>query len=424
MPLPLSDFSELAGQLKAGADIVMHSDFAEPGFLARQLAQRAALFHGTKLHTLMPMGQPPYATVRVASDLQLESFFPGSGLRQAVNKGLVKPRRCALSEIPEFFRQREINADMVLLQVSAPNAAGEVSLGISVDYMREVLAQNPIVVAQINPQMPFTFGDAVISMSCIDYVVEVDEPLLEFPSSAADEVDSRIARHVASLIDDGDVVQAGIGSLPDAVLANLEHLKKLGSHTGILTAGWMPLIEKGVVDNSAKKTYPGITITTMAGGDQAFYRFLDNNPTIQFLSCSVTHSHSVLAATNRLCAINSVLQMDLAGNANAESVNGRLISTPGGLPDFARGATQSSGGKSIIALRSSFKNGEVSNIVSRLSNDVPVTLTQRDISFVVTEYGIADLGGLDAVARAKALINIAHPEHQESLARQWHAAKL
>lgn len=422
MPLPLPDFTQLARRLKAGSNIVMHSDFAEPGFLARQLVQHAALFQGVKLHTLMPMGQPPYATEEVASHLTLESFFPGGGLRKAVSNGWVKPRRCTLSQIPEFFRQGEIIADMVLLQVSVANAAGEVSLGVSVDYMREVLAQNPIVVAQINPQMPFTFGDAVIPLSCIDYAVEVDEPLLAFPSSVADDVDSRIARHVASLIDDGDVVQAGIGALPDAVLANLGHLKNLGAHTGILTGAWMPLIKNGVVDNSTKTTYPGMTITTMAGGDQAFYRFLDDNPTIQFLPCSITHSHSVLAATDRLCAINSVLQMDLAGNANAESVNGRLISTPGGLPDFAHGASQSSGGKSIIALRSSFKNGEISNIVCRLSNDVPVTLTQNDIGFVVTEYGIADLSGLDAVARAKALINIAHPEHQQLLERQWHAA--
>jgi len=232
------------------------------------------------LHTLMPMAPPLYADESIAKELQVNSFFPGGGLRKAVSQGLVKVKRCVLSEIPQFFISGEIKADLLLLQVTPPNAEGKVSLGISVDYMQEVLSQNPIVIAQVNPQMPFTCGDTLVDWNAIDYCIEHDEPLIEFSTASADLVDTAIAKHVAALVNDGDIVQAGIGALPDAVLANLGHLKHLGVHTGILTQAWMPLIESGAVDNSTKSVFKGKTITTMAGGDKNFYKLLDQNKSI------------------------------------------------------------------------------------------------------------------------------------------------
>lgn len=397
----------------------MHSDFAEPAYLARQLAANAHLYPGVNLHTLMPMAAPPYAQRPAADHLQVQTFFPGGGLRRAVNEGLVKPRRCSLSAIPGFFNRDEIKADMVLLQVSPPNDKGQVSLGVSVDYMPEVLAQNPIVVAQINSHMPFTAGDSLLDWEQIDYCVQVDEPLVSFPASSADPVDSAIAQHVAGLLRDGDIIQAGIGALPDAVLANLGHLKHLGIHTGILTAGWQLLIETGVVDNSTKKVFRGKSVTTMAGGDADFYAYLNNNLRIEFHPCSLTHHFETLSAIDNLCAINSVLQLDLSANANAETVNGRLIATPGGLPDFAGGASAAKGGKSIIALRSSFKSGQFSNIVAALPANMEPSLPAAMINYVVTEYGVAALDGLGANARAEALIAIAHPDHRARLIQQW-----
>lgn len=416
---PVPDFAELATRVHAGGHIVIHSDFAEPAELVRQLAASAEHYHGVHLHTLMPMAPPAYAEPAAARQFVVDSFFPGSGLRRAVNDGLVNVRRCTLAQIPGFFSSGDITADMLLLQVSPPDRNGIVSLGVSVDYMREVLAQKPIVVAQINRHMPFTLGNTQLRWDAIDYALECDEPLLEFPVVAADAVDSAIARHVAGLIEDGDVLQTGIGALPDAVIASLSHLQHLGIHTGILTAPWQSLIEKGVVDNSSKREFKGKSVTTMAGGDEPFYRFLERNTAIEFQPCSITHDFSVLSAIDRLCAINSVLQIDLNGRANAESVGGRLISAPGGLPDFARGARHAERGKSIIALRSSFKDGKVSNIVTSLDPGVPVTIDGAVIDYVVTEYGAAKIRDLAGEQRARALMNIAHPEHRDHLRRHY-----
>lgn len=421
MAKPRPNFANLADRISAGGHIVIHSDFCEPQALVQQLVDHAAGYSGVNLHTLMPVIEPAYVQGDAPKHFVINSFFPGGGLRRAVNAGLVSLRRCQLSDIPAFFTNKAIRADMVLLQVSRPNAQGQVSLGVSVDYMNEVLAQRPIVVAQMNSQMPFTHGEGVLDLADIDYLLEHNEPLLSVAAAAPDAVDTTIAKHVASLINNGDVLQAGIGALPDAVLANVGHLKHLGAHTGILTKAWQPLIEAGVVDNSTKAIYTGKTVTTMAGGDAEFYGYLHDNPTILFNSCAYTHSFNTLAAIDNLIAVNSVLQLDLCGDANAESVNGRVISSPGGLPDFANGAAAANGGKSIIAMRSSFKNGKYSNIVAKLSDDAPRTLNAAAINYVVTEYGIAALNELNPEQRAEALIAIAHPDHREQLRHDWAA---
>jgi 4-hydroxybutyrate CoA-transferase len=399
----------------------VHSAFAQPGYLLERFADASADFAGATVYSLMPMSEPAYGAPAVVESLNLVTFFPGTGLRRTVNQGLATIDRQNLSDIPGLFSTGKRHADLVLLQVSAPNADGDVSLGIAVDYLPAVLAQKPFVVAQVNPRMPFTAGDTRLSLGDIDVCVDVDEPLTELPASAGDAVESAIADHVAGLVEDGDVLQAGIGSLPDLVLARLDHLKHLGGHTGIITAAWRRLIEAGVVDNSRKKRFAGTTVTTMAGGDAGFYTFLDNNPAIEFHACDQTHGREVLAAIDGLCAINSVLQMDLAGNANAETVNGRRIAAIGGLADFAGGASRAPGGKSIIALRSAFRqrdSGElVSNMIPRLDGNAPLSLASDSIDFVVTEYGVAPLRGLNADARARALIGIAHPSFRDDLSR-------
>jgi len=416
---PAPDFAALANLIPAGANIVIHSDFGEPAALIDKFVAHAALYKGVNLHTLMPMAEPAYAQETLARAWTVNTFFPGSGLRQAVNKGLAKVRRCTLTEIPDLFNSGEIETDMLLLQVSPPNEQGYVSLGVSVDYMPEVLAQKPIVVAQVNHYMPFTHGDTLLSLDDIDFALQHNEPLYEFPAINADPVDNAIAQYVVSLIQDGDTLQTGIGALPDAVIGKLGHLKNLGIHTGILTPAWRPLIESGVVDNTRKQQFKGKTVATMIGGDQSFYAYVNNNTDIELYPCSLTHNYETLSAIDNLCAINSVLQIDLLGNANAEVVNGRLISTPGGLPDFARGASAATNGKSIIALRSSFKSGKHSNIVAALEKEVVPSLQVSSINYVVTEYGVASLNGLNRHQIAEALIAIAHPDHKDSLRQQW-----
>jgi len=416
---PPPDFAAIARALPAGAHIVLHSAFAEPGLLAGQLFDHLELLRGVTLHNLMSFAEPAYAAPDIAAQIHIETFFPGPGLRRAVNQGLVQIRRCALSDIPRLFAAGALGADLLLLQVSPPDDRGRVSLGISVDYMPEVIACRPVIVAQLNPNMPFTSGQSTLPLAAIDYLVEAESPLLELPLAAADAIDTAIARQVAGLIRDGDVIQAGIGALPDAVLANLGHLRHLGAHSGILTSAWRPLLESGVVDNSTRRDYPGLCTTTMAGGDAGFYRYLHRHPAIHFAPVSVTHAPATLAAVARLCAINSVLQLDLGGRANAESAGGRVIANPGGLPDFANGARAAPGGRSIVALRSSFSNGQISNIVPSLGAGATVTLEASAIDYVVTEYGVAAIGDKGPEARAQALLAIAHPDHREALARAW-----
>lgn len=415
---PLHDAGPLLARFGAGSTVVLHSGCAEPPSLARQLAAHAASMRGARLLTMMPMGPSPYGEAEPAAQLDVATFFPGRGLRAALNAGRVRPLRHPLSALPGLFETGTLRADLLLLQVSSPDETGHVSLGNSVDYMRAVLAQSPVVVAEVNPRMPQTCGDTRLPASLIDWFVDATEAPQEVPPAGADEVDQRIARHVAGLVRDGAVLQVGIGSLPDCVLAQLGHLKHLGLHTGIVTDAVRPLIEAGVIDNSSKQRFRGTSITSMAAGTQSFYDFLHRNRAIEFHPCSLTHGAQVLAGIEGLCAINSALQVDLAGNVNAESIEGRQISLPGGLPDFAAGATRAKGGISIVALRSTFGKQRTSNIVPRLAEGAPITAPPEAVDFVVTEYGVAAVRGQGAAQRAAALVAVAHPDHRENLGRE------
>ena len=414
--LKFTDFDEIVRHLGHGSSVVMHSAYAEPIFLAEELARVGKRLEHVTVYTMMPMGASPYASKDLEGHLVLRTFFPGNGLRKAVNSGRAELVREPLSAIPQMFKQGRIKADMLMLQVSPPDNDGKVSLGISVDYMPSVLAGNPIVVAEVNPAMPHTCGDSCIDISQVDYFVESRKPPLSL--SAADDpnaVDMQIAAHVAGLIGNGAILQVGIGSISDLVLGHLGHLHDLGIHSGIIADAVMPLIESGVVTNATKKCFPGKTITTMAAGSPEFYRFLHNNPLIEFHPCTLTHDAARLAAIDGLCAINSVLQIDLAGRANAEQIDGRIIASVGGLPDFARGAAAAKAGRSIVTLRSTSRDGASSNILPTLPDGVPVTLNTDDIDFVVTEQGVASVRGLSPLERARALIEVAHPSHREEL---------
>ena len=365
----------------------------------------------------MPMGDPAYASPAAAANLELTTFFPGKGLRRALTEGLARPWRVPISAIPSIFDSGRIRADVVLLQLSPPDDRGYCSLGVSVDYMHAVLRQSPAVFAEINRNMPRTRGDTLVHASAIDWFIETASTVQEVPTPPPDEVDLRIAVHVASLVRDGAVLQVGIGSLPDCVLSQLGHLKHLGLHTGIITDAAVPLIEAGVIDNSTKTFKPGCSVTTLMAGTRRLYDFAHENPAIELHACSVTHGAEVLSSIDGLCAINGALQVDLAGNVNAEEVNGRKIAMPGGQPDFAAGACRSRGGISIVAMRSTSKGK--SNIVATLAAAAPITATAGVVDFVVTEHGIARVRGTGSPERAASLIGVADPAWRDELARQW-----
>lgn len=413
----LRGLDEVLSLFREGTTVVLHSGFAEPIGLALQLEQNAAALHGVKVYSLMPMGLAPYASEEAARHLSVHTFFPGKGLRTAVNGGRARVHRTALSKIPKIFAQGRVKADVLMLQVSQPNAAGEASLGISVDYMRAVLEQAPIVIAEINPRMPRTCGDAVIREDQIDYVFEAETEPQRMEAGPPDETDQRIADNVAGLVGDRAVLQTGIGAIPDLVLSRLTHLSNLGIHSGIITDALVPLLNSGAVTNGAKTQFRGKCVTTMAGGTQAFYDFLHDNPEIEFHPCSLTHDLETLAGMEGLCAINSALQVDLAGNVNAETLDGRVISAPGGFPDFARGASAAPGGVSIVALRASGEGGARSNIVPGLPRGAPATVSAEHIDYVVTEHGIARIRGLGLADRRAAMLAVAALECRHELKR-------
>jgi 4-hydroxybutyrate CoA-transferase len=288
--------------------------------------------------------------------------------------------------------------------------------------MRAVMAQNPIVVVEIDPRMPRTRGDTAVLPEQVDYVIDsLDPPQVVEPAPATD-IDRQIADNVAGLIRNGAVLQTGIGALPDLVLSKLTHLRGLGIHTGIVTDAMMPLLKSGAVTNAGKRRFTGKCVTTVAAGTQPFYDFLNDNAAIEFHPCSLTHDRKLLGSLDGLCAINSVLEIDLLGRANAERVDGRIIAGPGGLPDFAAGASEAKGGMSIIALRSTSPDGKRSNIRAALGENAPVSVDGSQIDYVVTEYGVSRVKSQSASDREQSLISIAHPDWRAELRGGWDKA--
>lgn len=413
---PLKGLDQLASLFGGGATVVLHSGCAEPIGLSRELARNAAAFHGARVYSMMPMGAAPYAGEAAAEHLELHNFFPGKGLRAAVNSGRARLHRTPMSQIPALFSKRKLRADVLMLHLSPPDEAGNMSFGNSLDYMPAVLDQDPVVIAEIDPSMPRTCGDTLIRADQVDYVFEAETgpagPEQMHPATP-DETDRRIADNVAGLVSNGAVIQTGIGAIPDLVLPRLAHLSGLGIHTGIMTDAIMPLLQSGAVANRP-------CVTTMSAGTQKFYDFLHRNREIEFHPCSVTHDARTLAGTRGLCAINSALGIDLSGNVNAETASGRVIAAPGGFPDFARGASAAAGGISIVALRATAKDGESSNITTALADGAPVTVAADHIDYVVTEHGVAHIRGLGPAARSKALAGIAAPGFRDDLKRGAH----
>lgn len=413
---PLNRLADLIGRLPTERGIVMHSAAGHPTRLARQLAQEAEALRGRCVYALFPQGAVPYAESPARDLLRLVTHLPGAGLRAALDAGRVTARREPLSTVPGAFARREFPVGAVLLRTSPPDAEGKVSFGVSVDYLNAALAAAEVVIAEVDPRMPRVAGDGWLDAGRIDAWLDAEDGPHAVAPQRADAVDQAIAAHVASLVEDGAVLQLGVGALPDQVLAQLGHLRHLGLHTGIISDAARPLIASGVIDNSLKEVSPGVSVATMALGSAEFYAFLDRNPAIELRDCAVTHDGEILRRLTRLTAVNSALQIDLAGRVNAEWVGTRRVAVPGGLTDFARAASAQPRGCSIVALRSTDRTGG-STILPSLPRDVPPSLEPGEVDFFVTEFGVAPMRSASAEGRRKALVAIAHPAHRDALAR-------
>ncbi len=382
-----------------------------------------AFFDAEVLH-VWTMGVAPYASEKFKHNFRSNSFFIGEGTREAVNEGLADYTPVFLSAVPSLFQRGLVNVDVALIQVSPPDEHGYMSLGISVDIVKAAVEAAPFVVAQINPRMPRVLGDTFIHANDVNFLVWHEEPLLEFAPTVSGDIAQRIGNYVARIIEDGDTIQVGYGSIPNAILANLGEKRNLGVHTELFTDGIADLIKKGVVDNSRKSINPGKTVATFSMGRRSTYEFLHDNPSIEFRPIDYTNNPLVIAQIENMTAINSALQLDLTGQSTAESLGKRFFSGIGGQADFMRGAVLSPGGKTILAIQSTAENGEVSRIVPFLAEGAGATLIRGDIHYVVTEYGIAYLHGKNIRERAMDIIAIAHPKFRPKLVEEAKAAGL
>lgn len=405
---------EALQQVQKGDNIFVHTAAAAPQQLVKSLTNRHDELQDITLYHLHTEGVAPYVDPEYKDVFKTKAFFVGKNVRHALETGEADYIPVFLSEIPHFFNRGIIHLDVALVNVSPPDKHGYCSLGVSVDASRAAVMNAKTVIAQINPHMPRTHGDGIIHSNMIDIAVEVDEPLPEAPSMELMETELSIGRHCANLINDGSTLQMGIGSIPDAVLASLQNHKDLGVHTEMFSDGLIDLLEKGIVNNSKKRIHPNRTVASFLFGSRKLYDFVDDNPNVAMLDCAYVNDTAVIRRNPNVVAINSAIEVDLTGQVCADSIGTRQYSGVGGQMDFIRGASLSPGGKPIIALPSSTRRGQ-SRIVPFLKEGAGVVTTRAHVHYVVTEYGVADLYGKALRERAKALIEISHPDSRKEL---------
>ncbi|OGW26866.1 MAG: acetyl-CoA hydrolase [Nitrospirae bacterium GWC2_57_13] len=397
-----------------GNRIFIGTGCGEPQYLVRALVNyvqsHPKAFFDTELLQVWTLGVAPYANLKFKDNFRYNSFFIGDNSRDAVNTGTADYTPVFLSQVPGIFQRRLVPVDVALIQTSPPDDHGFMSLGISVDIVKAAVESASLVIAQVNTFMPRVLGDTFINMRDVQFVVPHDEPLMEYTGSVSDDIAQRIGTSVARIVRDGDTIQVGYGSIPNAILAHLKDKKHLGVHTELMTDGIVDLMKRGVVDNTRKDLNPGKTVAAFCMGSRETYEFLHDNPAIEFRPVNYTNNPTVLARQRNMTAINSALEIDLTGQATAESIGKTFYSGVGGQADFMRGAILSPGGKTILTLQSTAEDGSVSRIVPFLKEGAGVTLTRGDVHYVVTEFGIAYLHGKNVRERAMDLIAIAHPK--------------
>ena len=427
-------------EIRPGDRIFVGTGCGEPQFLIRSLFDFVRLqpksFMDAEIINIVTLGVAPYTDEKFKDNMRLNSFFIGESTRRAVNRAEADYTPIFLSALPGLIRSGRIPLDVALIQTTLPDPEGRMNLGVSVDIVRAAVERAGIVIAQPNSFMPAIDGDGWIGMDDVDYIIPHDEPLLEYIESTSGEVARRIGSYVARIVEDGSTIQVGYGSIPNAIVSCLGKKKHLGVHTELFSDSIAELMETGVVDNSQKSLHPGQSIATFCMGRRKTFDFLRDNSSIRFKSIDYTNNPLIIAKNHKMTAINSALEVDLTGQATAESLGHSFYSGIGGQADFMRGAVLSPGGTTILALPSTARSTSqdhaergtargplVSRIVPFLREGAGVTLTRGDIHYVVTEYGIAYLHGKSIRERAMDLISIAHPRFRHFLieeARRLH----
>lgn len=418
--VPMVSPEQAIAGINSGSHVFIHGGAATPQLLVEELARQHQRLKEVEIYHLHTEGPAPYAGVEMSEAFSVNALFVGANIRKMIGRGKVNYIPLFLSEIPAAFRKRILPIDVALIKVSPPDLHGYCSLGVSVDIARAAVDVARLIIAEISPAMPRTLGDGLIHISKIDHAVFSEAPLNQVMPPDLTQAEWETGRQVASLIEDGATLQMGIGGIPNAVLSFLSQHKNLGIHSEMFSDGIIPLVTSGVINGVLKKNHPGKIVGSFAMGTDTLYRFLNDNPMVAMLDAGYVNDTDVIRRNPKVTAINSALEIDLTGQVCADSIGDKIYSGVGGQMDFIRGASLSEGGKPIIAMCSSTPGG-ISKIVSRLKPGAGVVTTRAHVHYVVTEYGVADLYGKNLEQRARSLIQIAHPEHRETLEREAYA---
>lgn len=408
---------EAVSIIQSNQRVFVHSAAMTPNRLIDAMTARSDELRNVEIVHIHTEGTLPYCRPEYRESFHANTFFAGANMRTALNNGGGDYVPVFLSEIGLLFKRNILPIDVALIQVSPPDRHGFCSLGPSVDISLSAMENAHYILAECNPQVPRTHGDGFIHHSRIHYAIESDVPIHEVAVPTPMETDKSIGRHVATLIDDGATLQLGIGGVVNSILSELEHHKDLGIHTEMFSDGIIPLVEKGVITGKYKKVLPNKIVSGFAMGTKRIYDFIHDNPLIAMKETSFTNDTSIIRKNPRAMAINSAIEVDITGQVCADSIGTYQYSGVGGQMDFIRGAALSEGGKPIIAMSSITTKGE-SKIVGCLKPGASVTTTRAHVHYIVTEFGIADLYGKNLRQRAKALIQIAHPNYREGLERE------
>jgi acyl-CoA hydrolase/GNAT superfamily N-acetyltransferase len=417
-PEKFASEEDIFSTIHRGDRIFIGTACGEPQYLVKALinyvTSHPKAFFDAEVLQVWTLGVAPYTDQKFKHNFRHNSFFIGKNTRTAVNEGMADYTPISLSQVPTLLRRKFVPVDVAMIQTSPPDKNGYMSLGVSVDITKAAVENASKIIVQVNSSMPRVHGETFLNIKDVDFIIPHEEPLLVFEEVVSDEIAQKIGAYVARIVEDGDTIQVGYGSVPNAIISALRSKKHLGVHTELMSDGIVQLMKDGVVDNSMKPVNRGKSVASFCMGKKETYEYIHDNPSIEFRPIDYTNNPEVIAAHRQITAINSCIQIDLTGQATAESIGRKFFSGIGGQADFMRGAVLSPRGKTILVIQSTASKGTVSRIIPFVAEGAGVTLGRSDIRYVVSEYGIAYLHGKNIRERAMELIAIAHPKF-----RQW-----
>lgn len=403
---------EAVRRIKPRSVVAIGTGCGEPQTLVDALVDQRERFKMLEIVNILPLRSCRFLEAGMEDHFRLRTLFPSRLIRNELQRGNCDYVPCSLSAISKLLGNRSLVLDVALVQLSPPDKHGYCSFGTSVGFTKLAAQRAKMIIAEINDQMPRTLGDSFIHVSQLDCIVESSRPLITLPRASIGAVERQIGALVAELVPDGATIELGIGAIAEGILLALQRKKDLGIHSGMISDGIIDLYESGAVTNLQKELDKGKIVTAFLVGTEKLFRFADNNPLLEMRTIEYVHNPMIIGQFSKFIAINSALEVDLTGRANAEILGSHRVSGTGGLLDFIRGASYSPEGRSIIALTSTSSDGKYSRIVPSLQN---VTIPSSEADYVVTEYGIAELQGKTLRERAKALASISHPRFRDWL---------